>query len=211
MTIKILLIEDHPLVADGVARVLTQIEEEDVDVLSALNFAQAVHLLNHHIDAIELVLLDLDLPDMDGFECLQVLRRDYRDLPVAILSGTYGIESIDRAFALGASGYIPKTYLPQQIINAVCKVLAGDLYHPEIKPAPKSLPTNFADFVATHNLTGRQEDVLARILQGQSNREIAAALALTEGTIKVHVTTLFKTLGVNSRTKAMCLVQEFMR
>lgn len=205
--LKLLVIEDHPLVREGLVRLLQQVERGTV-VRECAAFEPALRLLDGE-DEFDLVLLDLALPGIDGFVGLDILRRRYPTIPVAVVSAFDDLPTVARVLKLGASGFIPKALSGEAVLAAVREVLAGGIFHP-----PHAAGARLDDRVpvaaaagavdpAEVGLTERQAQVLALMVRGLSNREIAGHLGLSEGTVKIHVTAVFKVLGVSSRTQAL--------
>lgn len=213
--LKLLVVEDHSLVREGLVQVLRQLEKETL-VAEAGDCETALGLLSRD-DDYDLVLLDLALPGVDGFQCLSVLRERHPAIPVVIVSAYDDIHTVNRAFRSGASGFVPKAYTTERLLAALTEVLRGNLYRPKdlmpvnlgngISGSPVFTSASSQDSGGTDpeslGLTGRQAEVLALIARGKSNRDIAQQLQLSEGTVKVHVTAIFKALGVTSRTQAL--------
>ncbi len=211
--LKLLVVEDHALVREGLVRLLAQAEEE-VKVHESEDFESALTLLDNEGE-FDLVLLDLALPGIDGFAGLDILRRRYPAMPVAVVSAFDDGPTITRVLNLGASGFIPKAFSGEALLSAVREVLAGNIFRPsaqqgarldDAKPLP---PTKLSVRPEEVGLTDRQAQVLALMVRGLSNRDIADQLELSEGTVKIHATAVFKALGVNSRTQALVAVARY--
>jgi DNA-binding NarL/FixJ family response regulator len=208
--VKILLVDDHPLILEALRHVLRQLDA-DVELLGARTAEDGVALVSANPDA-GLLLLDLTLPGSDGFAVLETLRRDHPQVPVVVLSASDRREDILRAIDLGAMGYIPKTSSNQVTLQALRLVLSGGVYLPPIAlnlrdesrapsraehpPGPRLTPSELG-------LTARQSQVLALILQGKPNKVICRELALAEGTVKIHVAAILRALNVGTRTQAV--------
>ena len=213
--LKLLVVEDHALVREGLARLLAQLED-DVSVAERADFESALNLLDNEQD-FDLVLLDLALPGIDGFAGLDILRKRYPAIPVAVVSAFDDVPTVTRVMNHGASGFIPKAYTGEALLNAVREVLAGNLVRPDGPtqaaklddeqplPPPKKGGVKPAEI----GLTDRQAQVLALMVRGHSNRDIAQQLDLSEGTVKIHATAVFKALGVTSRTQALVAVARY--
>jgi DNA-binding NarL/FixJ family response regulator len=208
--LKLLVIEDHALVREGLVQTLMQLEAE-VAVREAADCESGCAVLAE-ADDFDLVMLDLALPGIDGLTCLNLLRQRYPALPVVIVSAYDDAHTVNRALRAGAAGFVPKAYSGENLLNALRSVLEGVIYVPHA-----SLPNQGSPILATPSsgkgvspaevgLTDRQADVLALMVKGQSNREIADLLGLSEGTVKIHITAIFKALGVSSRTQALVAV-----
>jgi DNA-binding NarL/FixJ family response regulator len=214
--LKLLVIEDHTLVREGLVNLLAQVED-GIIVADRPDFESALALLDDE-DEVDLILLDLALPGLDGFAGLDILRRRYPAIPVAVVSAFDDLPTITRVMNLGASGFIPKSFSGVQLLGAVRQVLAGEIFRPQgagkggqLDGAVALAPPGGGGGVgpAEIGLTERQAQVLALLAQGLSNREIAARLELSEGTVKIHVTAILKALGVASRTQALVAVTRY--
>jgi DNA-binding NarL/FixJ family response regulator len=203
----LLVVEDHALVREGLVGLLSQMEE-GVEVCESADFESALGLLDNEGD-FDLVLLDLALPGIDGFAGLDILRRRYPAMPVAVVSAFDDMPTVTRVINLGASGFIPKALNGESLLNAVREVLAGNIFRPrgqqpsrmdDAIPVP---PSSVSVRPEEIGLTERQAQVLCLMVRGLSNRDIAEQLDLSEGTVKIHATAVFKALGVNSRTQAL--------
>lgn len=206
---KILVVDDHHLIREGMRPVLRQLASgaEAVEVLDAATFGEARAHLQRHAD-VELVLLDLRLPDASGLDALDELQRTRPDVPVVLMSGEDDAASVRAALERGALGYIPKSSSAPVVLNALRLVLAGGVYvPPEIlqgdrAPAAQAPRSRRVD-PARLGLTPRQMDVLALLVGGKSNKEICRELDLSEGTVKAHLAAIFKALGVANRVQAV--------
>jgi DNA-binding NarL/FixJ family response regulator len=205
--LKLLVIEDHALVREGLVRLLAQLEPE-VQVREAGDFEAALDRLEADEDC-DLIFLDLALPGIDGFAGLDVLRRRFPAIPVAVCSAFDDPPSISRVMNLGASGFIPKAYSGEALLSAARQILEGNLFRPNLQAAGRMddevpIPPKTMRVSATEiGLTERQAQVLCLMVRGQSNRDIANQLSLSEGTVKIHATAVFRALGVSSRTQAL--------
>jgi DNA-binding NarL/FixJ family response regulator len=213
--LKLLVVEDHALVREGLARLLTGLEE-GVAVVERADFESALQLLDVEQD-FDLVLLDLALPGIDGFAGLDILRKRHPAIPVAVVSAFDDVPTVTRVMNHGASGFIPKAYTGEALLGAVREVLAGNIVRPDAPgQTPKlddaqPLPPPKKGGVRPEEigLTDRQAQVLALMVRGHSNRDIADQLDLSEGTVKIHATAVFKALGVTSRTQALVAVARY--
>jgi DNA-binding NarL/FixJ family response regulator len=209
---KILVVDDHPLILEALKQLLRDLDP-DIEVLEARDAPGALQQATEH-PALSLVLLDLTLPGQNGFELLQVLRRDYPQLPVVVLSASEDYETVMRAINDGAMGFIPKTAKTELLIPALRLVFSGGVYLPPsafsgangtggARGADAGAPSRTPRDVG---LTERQAEVLALLVQGKSNKLICRALDLAEGTVKIHVTAILRALGVSNRTEAVVAV-----
>lgn len=211
-----LVIDDHVLIRESLRGVLSELEPEAA-VVEATNAHEAMRLVAEHLD-LGLVLLDLGLPDRDGFEVLAELRERHPTIPVVVLSGHHDRANVVRALDLGALGFIPKTAQRRVLLSAIGLVLSGGIYiPPEIlgrqeKPPEPGTGQAAAKKPATSpgdlGLTDRQVEVLALMMQGKSNKAIGRVLDLAEPTVRNHVTAVLKALNVSNRTEAVMAVVE---
>src|SRR5262249_26317631 len=225
---KILLVDDHALIRDALRGVVKELIGGPT-VLGASDCRQAPHLIYarpglHLIEAhpdLHLILLDLNLPDRDGFAMLADLRKRYAAISVVVLSAVHDRESVIRALDLGALGFIPKSAPRDVMVNALRLVFGGGIYIPpealgrsETKgpvPLPYPHPRAGEDRMrgvspADLGFTERQMEVLALVMQGRSNKAISRILDVAEPTVKHHVTAILKALKVANRTEAVVAV-----
>jgi DNA-binding NarL/FixJ family response regulator len=209
--VKILVIDDHELVREGLRPHLEQLGApgEDVLVLQAGSYALGVEIATQNRD-LDLVLLDFNLPNVVGFAALVDLQERFPDLPVVIVSGQDDPSLMRETFERGALGFIPKTSTGAVIVNALRLVLSGGTYVPREamgaarKPASAGPPANgFGDAAARLGITPRQAEVLALMLAGKPNKAICRELELAEGTVKSHVAAVLKALDVSNRVEAV--------
>lgn len=218
---KFLVADDHPLVRRALSLSLEHIRT-DTTILDADSAAQALEHVANHPD-IDLILLDLSMPDSEGFETLRQIKTRLPSVPVAVVSADESAETALRALSNGASGYLPKS-LPEDVLRAaISLILAGGLYVPaQVADAvgagkatvrPSALPASVGSADPQRQtsgavaLTGRQREVLDLVIEGLSNKEIAERLDLAEATVKVHMTAILRAYGVNNRTKAISAAQ----
>jgi len=205
--LKLLVVEDHALVREGLVGLLSQIED-GVQVFESADFESALSVLDNEGD-FDLVLLDLALPGIDGFAGLDILRRRYPAMPVAVVSAFDDHPTVTRVMNLGASGFIPKALNGERLLQAVREILAGNIFRPSaqmparLDDAVPLAPSSVSVRPGEIGLTERQAQVLCLMVRGLSNRDIADQLDLSEGTVKIHATAVFKALGVTSRTQAL--------
>src|SRR5690349_1494156 len=183
---KILVVDDHVLIRQAMHGVLKKLKR-DATVLDASTSAEAIKILSHNPD-LDLVLLDLTLPDRDGFSVLAELRQRLPQIAIVVLSAVQDRDNVVKALDLGALGFIPKSAQSDVILNALRLVLGGGIYVPPEILAREEIPLAMppagrgASQVtpADLGLTGRQLDVLALIMQGKNNKTICRILDLAE-------------------------------
>ncbi len=197
---NILIIDDHPLFREGLSHILINLGEA-IKIIESSNYETAVKEIST-IPDIDLVLLDLNLPGKNGFELLSFIRQQYAALPVIILSASNCRSDIQQCLDSGARGFIPKETSSAIILNAIQLILSGGIYTPQCMTQ-----NNHTDSLTSDNLdyglTPRQKEVLTLLSHGHSNKYIAEELQLAESTIKVHITSVLRALGVSNRTQAV--------
>jgi len=194
--LKFLIVDDHKLFSDGLSTLLSDIYTEP-ELISVASGQQAINTLNQD-SSFDLVLLDLQLPDMDGIEVLNKIAANKMLVPVAIVSATSNYQEIYAVLKAGALGFMHKSIDRQELEKAINSILNGEKYLSDLSPAAtderQSLKTNI------EILTRRQSEVLALLSDGLLNKQIAERLGTSEQTIKIHVSAIMKKLGVRTRT-----------
>jgi len=196
---KILVADDHALFREGLRHVLLQFGA-GVAVIEAPNCEQALSLsaLNPDLD---LALLDLKMPGMDGFEAMSLLLERSPALPIVVLSSSEDPADMRRALEAGAMGFISKSETAQVILSALRLVLSGGIYVPPALVRESAIRAQSHASAASSRLTPRQLGVLSLVVQGKSNKMIARELDLSEATVKVHVSAIMKALNAINRTQ----------
>jgi two-component system, NarL family, nitrate/nitrite response regulator NarL len=207
---KLLIVDDHPVLRDGLAALLMQIGP-DTTVLQARDANEGIALVDNHPD-LDVVILDLAMPGMEGLQALSEFGRKRPDLPVIVLSSSEDPRDVRRALASGALGYVPKSASQHVLLSAIRLVLNGDLYVPPLILDEKinaTVPrTTGTEGASNRLLTARQIEILTLLSEGKPNKTIAATLALSEKTVKTHITAIFKALNVVNRTQAAAAGRE---
>jgi two-component system, NarL family, nitrate/nitrite response regulator NarL len=193
---KILVVDDHPLFRAGFHAVLEQSDLE-AGVLSVSSIPEALQALQRDGD-IGLVLLDIHLRGDDGFNALKSIGERFPTTACIMISGDEQNGVAARAVAAGASGFIPKSFTADEMVAAIKKVLAGDVFVPATASLTPPEPTG---------LTLRQLEVISMLGRGFSNKEIARSLDVAERTVKAHVSAVFEALNVRNRTQAVLVAQ----
>ncbi|MFV1983959.1 MAG: response regulator [Thiohalomonadales bacterium] len=197
---KILIADDHALFREGLRHVLDDLAQPLL-VLEALDCPNALQLAGEHPD-LDLVLLDLQMPGEDGFTALAYFASHLPATPVVILSASDKRSDMQRSLDMGAMGFIPKNTPGSVMLSALNLVLSGGIYIPPSMIKDEYRPHSNSGQKSTTGLTPRQLEVLALLVEGGANKEIARELNLAEATVKMHVTAILKCLDVNNRTKA---------
>ncbi|HET9462418.1 MAG TPA: response regulator transcription factor [Thiobacillus sp.] len=206
---KTLLADDHPLMREGMRQVLSQLAPP-VEIIDAHDYPSLFAQTAQHAD-LDLALVDLNMPGFVGMQGITQYRNRFPDIPLVVLSASESAHDIRSTLDAGALGYIPKAASPAVMLAALRQVLAGNLYvpaclgdnHADLHPLAR------ADFaVLQHSgLTARQLEVARLLAQGCANKAIAGMLAMSEGTVKVHIAAIFRVFGVTNRTEAVLAIQ----
>ena len=223
---KILLVDDHPLILSALQSVIEGLRP-GVTVVTA-GSARAARQTLKAADDFDLVMLDLQLGDADGFDVLVEFRATYPAVPVVVVSASDRQSDVIRAVDAGAMGFVPKRSSNEALYDALHVVMSGGIYVPTMAMGSRPAPTTEADaahdlldVVQTHarpaaaqtqpplaslGLTPRQTEVMALLLQGKPNKLIARDLNVSVETVKDHVAAVLRALGVSSRTQAVLAV-----
>lgn len=211
MGIQLLLADDHALFRDGFSLLLKQLEP-DVCVIEVGCFADALAYASSGLD-IDIALLDLNMPGMEGASGVIRFREQASDVPVVVISSSEDGADIKHLLDAGAAGYIPKSSSSQVMLVALHLVLAGGVYVPvnvlRDSASPALISPRSSDGISRGGvqLTDRQLDVLCLILRGKPNKVIARELRLSEGTIKSHLASIYRALNAVNRTEAAMAAQ----
>ncbi|WP_374469409.1 response regulator [Phenylobacterium sp.] len=200
----VLLADDHPLFRTALSTAVRRVRS-DARILEASTLSGALDRLRE-TPAVDLVLLDLRMPDCDGFTGLLTLRAEFPAAPVVVVSASEDDETVRRALAFGASGFIPKSASLETMVEALETVLAGDAWAPAV-PDPER-DDAAAERIAS--LTPAQLRILVGLRRGRLNKQIAYEIGVTEATVKAHMTAIFRKLGVLNRTQAVIAAEALM-
>lgn len=204
---RIMVVDDHALVRRGMSYVVKE-GFADAEVVEAESAAAALAVL-HAGTTIDLALVDVRMPDLDGLELLRSVKAEWPDIPVIMLSTYENAPYVKRALSDGASGYLLKDATPEDLSQAINVAMSGsgnvlsprviqNLFEDEATGASRNANGRRSEF----SLTAREQDILALLAEGRANRDIAQALFLSEKTVKAHLAAIFRKLGVTNRTQA---------
>ena len=192
--IHILVVDDHPIVREGLTAIINRQADMTV-VAEAADGEQAVEMFRRHQP--DVTLMDLRLPKRSGVEAIAAIRKESPAAHLIVLTTYDGDQDIYRALQAGAQGYLLKDMFREELLDAIRAVHLGK------RRIPAAVASRLAERLPGNELTARELEVLRLIAAGNSNREIADALAITEGTVKGHVNNLLSKLGVGDRTQAV--------
>ena len=209
---QVLLVEDHPLFREGLAHALRTLDPGAL-VFEAADAKAAVALAEAQAN-IDIVLLDLHLGGQDGLTVIPELRLHLPEAPVLVVSASEEKRDVRRAMQAGARGYLSKSAAPATLIDAMRTVLGGTVFVPalmlgETLPATAQSRVASAATVDAIRLTQREREVLQLLCAGEPNKRIARVLGISDGTVRIHLTAIFRALGVASRTQAMVAAQKY--
>jgi DNA-binding NarL/FixJ family response regulator len=197
--ITVLTVDDHPLLRSGIAAVI-QSEDDLLLVGEATNGQEAVEAYRAHRP--EVTLMDLQMPVMNGINAILAIRRDFPDARFIVLTTYRGDVQALRALKAGATGYLLKNMLREELINTIRAVYAGR------RCIPSEVASGIVEHVADDALTDREIEVLGRVAAGTSNKTIASQLAVSEATVKTHMKNILSKLGANDRTHAVTIAMK---
>jgi DNA-binding NarL/FixJ family response regulator len=192
-SIRILLVDDHHVVRQGLIALLKTVPEINV-VAEGSDGEQAVALYREHQP--DVAILDLRMPKKNGVDAITEIKREFSAARVIVLTTFDGDEDIYRALQAGAKGYLLKDMFGEELIEAIRAVHAGK------QRIPPAVAQRLAERMIGPSLTARELDVLKCIVAGKSNRDIGRELSISEATVKTHINNILGKLGVEDRTQA---------
>ncbi len=200
---KILLADDHALFRESLSLALVRLTDDEPEILQAEHGEKAIELAKEH--DLDLILLDLDMPGINGLDAIQTLLDIQADTPIVMISAHEETSVINKALSKGIKGFIPKTTSADVTLSALRLVLSGGTYLPPQLMQQTPIETGEGD---KNLLTPRQVEVLKLLQKGVQNKNIAHQLDLSPSTVKVHIRRIFTTLGARNRTEAVNLAIE---
>lgn len=194
--IRIMTVDDHPLLRKGIAALVNG--EPDLKLVAeASNGSEAIDAFRSHRP--DVTLMDLQMPEMDGIEAIDRIRREFSEARIIVLTTYSGDTQVLRALRAGARGYILKGHVHKELLDAIRAVHAGQ------KRIPPEIAAELADHATDDALTEREIDVLKLVAAGNANKQIADQLAIGEATVKSHVSNILSKLGANDRSHAVTI------
>jgi len=209
MTTRIVIGDDHPLVQAALRSALAAVLR-DLEVIEYGTLDEVLAGVAAQPEAIDLVLLDLDMPGSRGFAGLFLMLAQFPTVPVAIISAQQDVATVRKAIAYGASGFIPKSLGLPAMAQAILRILAGEISAPADLPRTVGPDEDLDLGARLASLSAQQMRILALIVDGKLNKQIADELAIAEQTVKVHVSTILRKLGAVSRTQAAVMAQRLL-
>jgi two-component system NarL family response regulator len=192
--IRLMIVDDHPIVREGLAAIINK--QSDMAVAAeAADGQTAVELFREHRPDVS--LMDLRLPAMSGVQAITAIRKEFPTARIIVLTTYDGDEDIYRALQAGAQGYLLKGMCREELLEAIRAVHSG------LRRIPSPVATKLADRMGGSDLTARELEVLKLIAKGNTNKEVASELSITEATVKGHVNNILSKLGVSDRTQAV--------
>ncbi len=195
---RVLLADDHPLFREALRAAIERMRP-GMPVEEAGSLAGEVKRALSRDSTVELLLLDLKLPDSEGFAGLMFLRAEFAQTPIVIVSATEDAGTVSDTIAMGAQGFIPKSASLREMAEALTAILAGEIWVPERLRLTE--PSQHVRMLAS--LTPAQVKVLAGLRRGLLNKQMAHEMGISEATVKAHLAAAFRRLGVNNRTQAL--------
>lgn len=194
--ISVLAVDDHPLLREGIAAVISG--EEDIELVAeAANGQEAIELFRRHRPNV--TLMDLQMPDMNGIDAIIAIRREFPNARFVVLTTYRGDVQVVRALKAGASGYLLKNMLRKDLLDTIRAVNDGR------RRIPPEIAAELADHIMEDALTDREIEVLRRVAVGNSNKIIGAQLNVSEATVKGHMKSILAKLGANDRAHAVTI------
>lgn len=199
---RIVVADDHPLFREALVSAVRK-ARPDAGIVECSSFAEADAALSK--ESVDLLLLDLKLSDVEGMTGLNLVRANHPAVPVVVVSASEEPHTVRRSLAVGASGFIPKSASLDTMVEAISQVLDGETWAPDVGEA-EGEEADLQSRIAS--LTPSQLRILEGLKAGRLNKQIAYDLGVTEATIKAHLTSVFRKLGVQNRTQAVILSQQ---
>ena len=194
--IRILSVDDHPLVREGIATVINGQPDMQV-VAQACSGCEAIRRFGEHRP--DVTIMDLRLPDMSGIDAMIAIRSEFPEARFIILTTFSGDAEIQRALEAGAHAYVLKSMPPRELVEVIRQVHAGK------KKIPSEIAAHLAEHYSDEPLTGREVEILRQLAGGNRNRDIAERLFIAEETVKAHIKHIMAKLGANDRTQAVAI------
>jgi len=194
--IRILTVDDHPLLREGIAAMLGS-ETDMAVVAEAANGNEALQLFRTHRP--DITLMDIQMPILSGIEAITEIRKHFPDARIIVLTTYSGDAQVAKAFKAGASGYLLKNMLRKELVETIRSVHAGR------RRVPPELAVEMAEHYADDALSAREIEILRQVAAGNANKMVADNLHISEETVKTHMRSILSKLGANDRTHAVTI------
>lgn len=202
---RLLLADDHPLLLDGLFRILSELP--DIQVLSPLsNGHQVIDYL--HKNTVDLLLLDLNMPKIDGLSALKIIQKDFPNIKVIVFTSYDHPHFIREAQALGAAGYLLKTSTAAHLKAVVQAVAMGQTWFPKLQKNTASSESLSDDFTHKYQLTPREIEIVRLVAQGKTTKQISEQLIVSEFTINAHRRNIARKTGIDTPIGLLHFAQE---
>lgn len=198
--IRVVIADDHPLLREGLRRILEF--EEGIDVVAEVGDGQGAINVARNMD-FNILLMDLNMPGVNGLEACRVIRREHPNIGILVLTVDDSDEKVFQVLQLGVAGYLLKDVDPKTLIQSIRKVYCGEpILSPAVTGKLLGQLTHPLTTKDTYGLSDREMEILHYVVRGASNREIGTALFISEKTVKNHLSSIFRKLEVEDRTQA---------
>lgn len=194
--IRILIVDDHPLLREGIAAVLEGQPDMQL-VAEAINGEEAIDLFRAHLP--DVTLMDLQMPKMNGIDAIRSIRADFPAARIVVLTTYHGDVQALRAFKAGASGYLLKSMLRKELIETIRHVAGGG------RRIPAEIAMEIATYASGDSLSDREIEVLRCVADGNANKRVALLLGISEETVKAHMKSILSKLDASDRTHAVTI------
>jgi DNA-binding NarL/FixJ family response regulator len=194
--IRILTVDDHPMLREGIAAVLAS-EEDMFLVAEASNGREAIEQFRTHRP--DITLMDVQMPEVNGIDAIVKIREEFPDARIIVLTTYTGDAQAARAFKAGAYGYLLKSMVRKELVDTIRLVHAGK------KKIPAEIAVEMAQHHSDDALTAREIEVLHEVAAGNANKMVAQLLNISEETVKAHMRSILSKLGANDRTHAVTI------
>lgn len=198
--IKVVIADDHPLLREGLRRILEF--EEDIQVIAEVGDGQGAINIARSTD-FDILLMDLNMPGVNGLEACRVIRRECPEIGILVLTVDDSDEKVFQVLQLGVAGYLLKDVIPKTLVDSIRKAYSGEpILSPSVTGKLLGQLTNTSTSQNNFGLSNREMEILSYVVKGASNKDIGISLFISEKTVKNHLSNIFRKLEVEDRTQA---------